>query len=300
MGWKIFFSFIFILFAVGLLTFYWFIPFGTNEFVTTQISSNFSFTNSSLQFYPNMRFPDSQISYKISDCPIQKKDEMKRALDIVSKKTLLTFYPVSLNEEITVTCDDNVKNEGGLFIAGEGGPTNITVADGYNIITHGKVLLIKPALCPNPNVALHELLHALGFDHSENENNVMYPISNCDQTIGEDVIELIDRLYSVPSLPDLAIENTSAIMHGNYLDLNISLRNNGFVDAPKSKIFIYADDKNIKTVDMEEIELGRGRGIAFTNLWLKTRNVRQIKIMIETDFEELDQTNNIVVLVLKS
>jgi hypothetical protein len=247
-----------------------------------------------------MRFPDSQISYKISDCPIQKKDEMKRALDIVSKKTLLTFYPVSLNEEITVTCDDNVKNEGGLFIAGEGGPTNITVADGYNIITHGKVLLIKPALCPNPNVALHELLHALGFDHSENENNVMYPISNCDQTIGEDVIELIDRLYSVPSLPDLAIENTSAIMHGNYLDLNISLRNNGFVDAPKSKIFIYADDKNIKTVDMEEIELGRGRGIAFTNLWLKTRNVRQIKIMIETDFEELDQTNNIVVLVLKS
>lgn len=300
MGWKIFFSFVFILFAIGLLTFYWFIPFGTNEFIEKPISANFSLTNSSLQFYPNMRFPDLKVSYKISDCAIQKKDEMKRAFETVSNNTILSFYPVSINEEITVTCDEKTKVEGGLFIAGEGGPTNITVAGNYNLITHGKILLIRPTSCPSPNVAIHELLHVLGFEHSENENNIMYPVSECDQIMGEDTIELINKIYSIPSAPDLEIENASAVMHGNYLDLQISARNNGFVDAPKSKIIIYADDEIAKTIDMEKIEVGKGRGIGLTNIWLKKRNIKQIKIIIETDFEELDETNNFATLVLKS
>ncbi len=52
----------------------------------------------------------------------KKRDNMKRAFQIISDKTVLSFYPVESNEEISVTCDSRTKIKGGLFIAGEGGP----------------------------------------------------------------------------------------------------------------------------------------------------------------------------------
>ena len=56
----------------------------------------------------------------------------------------------------------------GKFIAGEGGPTNITVSGKYNVITHGSILLIRESRCSIPTIAIHELLHVLGFKHSNN------------------------------------------------------------------------------------------------------------------------------------
>ena len=64
----------------------------------------------------------------------------------------------------------------GLFIAGEGGPSNITKSGDFSVITHGSILLIKESKCERPNIAIHELLHALGFDHSENPNNHSNPL----------------------------------------------------------------------------------------------------------------------------
>ena len=99
-----------------MLILYWFIPFKTTEFGMK--SSNFNFSLDSkiedMQFFPNMRFPDSQISYQIYDCPLQKRDDMNRAFEIISNKTVLEFYPASYNPEISVTCDSRNKIEGGL------------------------------------------------------------------------------------------------------------------------------------------------------------------------------------------
>ena len=58
MGWKIFFSFIFILFAIFLLIFYWFIPFKTTEFGVKDRNSNFSLNNlgpQDMQFYKKQK-----------------------------------------------------------------------------------------------------------------------------------------------------------------------------------------------------------------------------------------------------
>jgi len=77
-----------------------------------------------------MRYPNSKISYKIYDCPLQKKDNMKRAFEMISNKTILDFYSINSNEEISVTCDSKNKIEEGLFIAGEGGPTNMSIMIG--------------------------------------------------------------------------------------------------------------------------------------------------------------------------
>ena len=50
----------------------------------------------------------------------------------------------------------------------------------------------------------------------------MYEISRCDQTIGEDIISFINEIYSIPSSPDLLFENATALMHGKYLDINLT------------------------------------------------------------------------------
>jgi len=298
---KIFFSFVFILFAIFLLAFYWFIPFKTIDFGTKTGNSNFSLNNETgdMQFYPNMRYPNPEISYKIEDCPLQKEDDMEMAFEIISNMSVLEFYPVNYDEEISVTCDSKNKLEGGLFIAGEGGPTNITKAGNFNVILHGKILLIRESRCEKPNIALHELLHALGFKHSSNPNNIMYHITKCEQTIGSDIIELINELYLVPSYPDLSFENVSAIMHGRYLDANISIGNNGLKDSEKAKLIIYVDEKLVKEINLDIIKIGYWRIIELKNIWIKKVNIEKLEFFIDSDFNELDTDNNKIILEIK-
>ena len=302
MGWKTFFSLMFIIFAVFLLVFYWFINFETIEFGARNKNFNFSLNDygaDNIQFYDNMRYLDSNISYNIHKCPLQKKDSMKRAFDLISNLTILSFYPVLYNEEISVACESKNKIEDGLFIAGEGGPTNITSTSNFNIILNGGILLIKESDCERPNVGLHELLHALGFDHSSNPNNIMYNVSNCKQVIGDDITNLINELYSVPNYPDLSLENVSAVMHGKYLYVNISIRNNGLMDSGKSNLIIYADDKNIKDIDLIPIEIGYGRVITLTNLLVMQLDVKTLEIVINSSFNELNQEDNRIFLEIK-
>ena len=73
----------------------------------------------------------------------------------------------------------------------------------------------------------------------------MYPITNCKQTIGQDTIDLINDLYSTPSLPDLSIQNASASFTGNYFNADIQIINQGLVIAGNSNLIIYGDDKEI-------------------------------------------------------
>jgi hypothetical protein len=301
MGTKTAFSLIFILFALLALAVYWFIPLSTTEFFS-QKTSNFSVEgvdDGTLQFYENMRFPDSRISYKITNCPLQKEDDMLRSLSSISQKTILSFYKVSSNEEISITCDSKTKVEGGLFIAGEGGPTNITRAGEFNVITQGKILLLKESSCPEPNIGIHELLHVLGFDHVSDPNNIMYPVSNCDQEISSETIDLINELYSIPSYPDLLFENVNAVMHGKYLNVNMSIRNNGFDKTGPSSVDIYTDDKLVKQVDVDPLEIGHGRIISLTNVWVSRLDVNIIRLEIVYTADELKKENNKIVLEIK-
>ena len=299
MGWKSFLSLMFFLVVISLLFFYWFIPWNEIEFGIKEKNSNFSLSGldkGNTQFYPNMRYPSPEISYKISGCPLKKKNDMEQAFDILNNKTILRFYSVDKSEEISVTCDSNAKVEGGMFIAGEGGPINITKTNNFNVILNGKILLLRESECERPNIAIHELLHALGFEHSPNPNNIMYNFSKCSQIIGDDTFELINKLYSVPSYSDLDFEDVSAIMRGKYLDLNISVRNNGLVESGAAKIEIYADDKFLKEIELNPIDIGYGRIIILSNVWVPKISVKELKFFINSSFNELDKNNNVIVL----
>ncbi len=301
MRWKNAFSIIFMLLVVGLLVFYWFIPFGEREFFSSG-NSNFTIgnTSSGMQYYENMRFPSSEISYRIENCPLQKEEDMERGFDIIDNLTLLDFYPVSSEEEIFVTCTSKDRIEEGLFIAGEGGPVDVRQAGNFNVIFYGEILLIKDSQCSKPNVAIHELLHVLGFNHSENSNNIMYPISKCSQTIGDDIPQLLNELYSVQSYPDLSVANASAVMHGKYLDANFTVRNDGLKDSEKAMIKIYADDKQVKEFELEAIKIGYARVFTLSNLIIPQFNVEKIEFLVETDFNELSKENNNVLLEIRN
>jgi hypothetical protein len=299
MGFKIIFSLIFLLIAVSLMFFY-FMPFNTIDFKPQTGNSNFSFIeNSEMQFYPNLRFSKTDISYKIINCPLKKEDEMEYAFEIMENLTLLGFYPVISEELISVNCDDKDVMEKGLFVAGEGGP-NITLIGNLNLISSGRILLRRNSDCANPNIALHELLHVLGFNHSKNSENIMYPVTDCNQEIGEDIINLINELYSIPSFPDLTIENASAIMNGRFLDLEITIRNFGLNDAGNSTLMIYTDDKFLKKVDLVEIKSGEGLTINLNNILVTQLRFDELNLEIESPFEEINKENNKIKLEIKN
>ncbi len=291
-----------VLVIIAMLVIYYFVPSGVVEFNPDLVSSNASASSDFLtgdsyegmQFYSNMRYQDKIITYRIDDaCSLKKKNDMVEAFSIISDLTNLGFNEVPYGEEITVSCSNENIVSGNTFVAGEGGVTEVTVVGNYHIIFEGKILLIRDSECPRPNVAIHELLHALGFNHSDNPNNIMYEILDCDQTVGEDIPALINELYSAKSVPDLSFEEVDVFMEGRYLNANISIRNNGFGDAPASKIVVYADDSQIKEIEVNEVAIGYGRKISLSNLFINQLSVDEIKLEIVSDFEELDKTNNV-------
>lgn len=296
-------SLIFVIFAITSIFFY-FSPFETTEFVPqfeAQKDYNFSSNGTAgMQFYENMRYPDKRISYRIDDsCNLQKNADMESAFGKIEDLTIVDFYPVIGDEEISVVCKDTIKVEENFFIAGEGGPTNITKTENFNVISHGGILLLRNSDCENPNVAIHELLHAMGFGHSQNKNNIMYEVSRCGQTIGDDIISAINSLYSVDSKADLSFENASAKMNGRYLDLNLSIRNNGLKDAAKSAMIIYADGKELKQVEVNGMKIGYGVTINLRNIFVSSISIGEIKAYLNSSFDELDKKNNEAILKIK-
>ena len=295
MGWKGILTALVAIFLVVLLFFYWILPLETIDFTFSPKNSNFTLNasgNETMQFYENLRYSSKDISYRIEECNLEKTDEMKTAFGIIGNLTVLDFYPVASGEEISVTCDEKARFEGDLFIAGEGGPINITRTDKFNVVHKGAITLIRESKCENPNVGIHELLHALGFAHSENPNNIMYPVSKCSQTISQDIIDLIGQLYSFFSLPDLALENVSATMSGRYLDLTVVLRNQGLADSQAGTIEVYADGKRIQEIEFEPINIGHGRMITVTNIFIFQKRIDELRFLIKTNLEELEKENN--------
>jgi hypothetical protein len=293
---KVILSLLFLVLVLFLLVIYFLSPFQKIEFKFEPINNNFNIediNNSNMQFYENMRYPNSNISYKISEkCDLKKKSDMEEAIGIIDNLTIINFYYENENSEIEILCEDNIKIKGNFFIAGEGGPVNITSTDLFNVITKGKIILIEDSKCIRPNIAIHELLHALGFKHSKNPNNIMYNITKCDQKIGDDIINLLNELYSVQSYPDLIFDNASAIIHSRYLDLNITIGNNGLKKSNKINLFIYVNEKILKEFEIEELDIGNKRAIFLKNIKINKNEINEIKLIIDSKEKELNRKNN--------
>lgn len=257
------------------------------------------------QFYKDMRFNHNDISYYINTgCSWSDSSKMKEAFDVITEDTgnLITFYSSSEDSaEILIGCSANAyEKEENIFIAGEGGPTKI-VNSSMPVITRGKVLLYNESgsSCREPILELHELFHVFGYDHLNDKNSVMYPYLNCKQEIGSDLIEHMKKLYSIEPYAELQFINGSAYKERYlgkwYLNFNISINNDGIIDAQNVALEVYSNTKLIKEFKLADVKFGEGLKYTVKNLQIDSEN-SEIKIKAKTSSREPDTSNNELVL----
>lgn len=264
------------------------------------------------QFQPNMKFNKNNLSYKIDPfCDSSKTKKMKEAFEILSKDVgNIFFYETDANATIEVECSNDKKiNEGkdnDFFIAGEGGGKDIIKTGRFNIITTGIILLynypIEYEECNTPNIELHELLHVFGFDHTKNQDSIMYPYLSCKQKLDESIILELKKLYSEPNLADLYFEDASAIKKGRYLDFNMTIKNSGVIDAENVTFSIIDDGEIVETKKLGTIKYGAGVTIKIENLKLIHLNPKRIIFKIDNYnlIKEIDKKNNIAEIKFNS
>ena len=152
--------------------------------------------------------------------------------------------------------------------------------------------------CESPQIALHEILHALGFDHNSDKNSILYPITECNQIIDLYILDKIESLYSLDSVPDLIVDEFRVAGSGRYINLKISVLNGGFMDSGESVLKIYADDKEIKEINSKGIEIGTRRIFDVENLRLPLGNLNKISVVVFYENRELGKQNNMAEIKL--
>jgi len=270
---------------------------------TGNLPEDISASSEITQFFPNMRFNHNQISYKFHDgCSQEKIINMENAFSIISEKTkTISFYNTNSDADIEITCsEEESQKTKNTFVAGEGGPTEFYNNTIYPLIVKGTIILYKPkyetSKCSEPIVELHELLHVFGFEHLDKKDSIMYPYLDCNQKLDDEFIEYLVALYSIEPKAELEFKNLNASKSGKYLDFNVSVENRGIIDAEKVSLKISSSGKEIKSFDLEDIEVGLLKTLSVKNLVLLSRNTNTIIFEVILMEDEYDKQNNIAVL----
>ncbi len=267
----------------------------------------------SAQFYPNMRYGSKNISYRLeSTCPPSRWTDTQRAFEILSQKTILQFYyskDASEKPDITIQCSEIVPSEieyqriKGHFIAGEGGPTEILVnASAYGtIILGGNISLYKDERCGEPQIAIHEILHALGFDHNNNSDSILYPISSCTEEIDQDIVDELNRIYSIEPDPDLRIDRIEANKTGRYLNFVINVSNRGLANAKEAYLNVYSGGELAYNYTLGGVEVGEMHKLQVQNVRVSSDSESIVfQISLGKDEMDMNEANNRVEISLAS
>lgn len=299
-------EFILVLVLFGLLAlgsyFLWMnFPQETTSFEEYAQTQELDLPFNSSQFYANMRYSDRRISYSLSNtCSMKKRNDFTDAVLWLESRTVLDFYE-DQDGEIIVSCAnlDAEPDEDGHFIAGEGGPSVIVNASQFAVITRGKIALYRSETCDMPQIATHELLHALGFDHSRNPESLMYPVTDCDQELDDSIIEQINELYRYPSAADLVLEKVSGNASGRYFSFEAVMANYGLKDVGVSSLTVIADGKPVRTFDTENLGIGARKTLTITNLRIPG-GADAVEFVFETSEQEITKANNKATITLTS
>lgn len=251
----------------------------------------------STQFYPNMRYQHRIITYNVSDeCTAVKKEFIAQALATLESSTILRFALLQTGTaELSYLCSARAPDaeDKRHFVAGEGGPTRIINTTRYAVILSGKVLLYRSEKCDRPIIALHETLHALGFDHTSDKKSIMFPVTDCSQEIDPLITTTLTELYSAEVAPDLVIERVSANVTGRYLAFEIAIANYGLASTANATLFISTPERMLQTFPLEDIEFGQRKTLTASNIRIP-RDVETLIFTVEQapDEAELNPADN--------
>jgi len=170
----------------------------TDEILTARVIDsleNQNITPEIKQIKEELKFENRTISYSISqNCSLNSTTRLFRAMKLISDKTPIRFINKE-DAEIIVEClNSSLKPKDDLSKISEGGPTLFY----NNTILESRIVLYnsEEVKCDFPIAELHELLHALGFDHTTNTKSVMYPLAECKQELDREIIIFLNKLYS--------------------------------------------------------------------------------------------------------
>jgi len=276
------------------------LPTESVEFEEYNVEISKTLSIESTQFYTNMRYIDEKISYSLADsCTEKKKKDFEAAIKLLEKETVLSFHQTLVEPEITITCSNIAPEpaEADHFVAGEGGPSIIINASQYSVILSGKIALYRAETCPTPQIATHELLHALGFDHNSNSKSIMYPYTDCEQTLDQHITNEINLLYEQASEADLIIQTVVANKSGRYLNFKVSIANYGLQDIETSTFDLIIDDSVIRAFPIGNLEIGAKRTLEVTNLKIP-KSTEEITLLVKTFQPEMSKDNNKVTVKL--
>ena len=150
-------------------------------------------------------------------------------------------------------------------------------------------------VCDWPNVELHELMHVFGFNHSTDENSLMYHLlKSCDQKLDRSVVSDLKRLYTEKNLPDLYFEDINVVKKGKLIDFNLTVRNSGSVPSNLVNFSVYDSGELIKTSKLGDVNYGAGVFVQIVNFKLNSRDPEKISFVIdaENNIPEIDEGNN--------
>lgn len=279
----------------GSLFFLWkSLPTESKEYQDYIANLTNSAPSKSIQFYPNMRYKEPTIPYTLSqNCSQIKKNDIESAFRILESKTPLLFIQDDSDPSLFITCRSTpIKpDQEGHYIAGEGGPTKVINTSRFAIILAGEVAIFRDEKCESPQVALHEILHALGFDHNNNKSSIMNPITECDQQIDLYILQEISRLYATPSLPDISIETIKANKTGRELNFELVAINQGLRTVDNVNLELTSNGKTLASYNLGKFDMGTRKKYSVTRERIPG-DAKEIQFRLITNLQELESNNN--------